>query len=516
MQQSTIVGVDIGTTSTKAVAFGLNGEVLFQQSVGYPILSEEAGQAEQDPEQVLEAVLKALEEVVEWLQDYSFKLEGVSFSSAMHSLIAMDASGNPLTRCIIWADTRSHICADSIKKSALGHKIYLQTGTPIHPMSPLAKLCWLRQEQPYVFERAAMFIGIKEYVLYQLFGEYKIDYSIASATGLFNIFELNWHADALQLAGVNASQLPTPVPTTHIFSGIKSRFASRLPIPAATPFIIGASDGCLANLASHGVRPGEAVVTIGTSGAVRTMANKPATDRQERLFSYILNEDHFVLGGAVNNGGVALRWFRDTFYTAETAEAIAKEQDIYELLNEVAETVPAGAEGLLFLPYLLGERAPVWDGAARACFIGANFNHTRPHFLRAVMEGVIFGVYSVVQALEQVAGPIPVIYANGGFAFSELWVQMLADISGKKVYLTETPEGSAFGAAIMGMFALKLIPSLEEADEMIRISKTFVPDAQLNQLYQRQYNVFKTLYPKLKDSFEELASIQYKQTEQEN
>ncbi|RIJ34078.1 gluconokinase [Pontibacter oryzae] len=505
MQQNSIIGVDIGTTSTKTVAFSLQGEVLFHQVVEYPIISREPGQAEQEPEQVYQAVRSTLRTVSAWLSEHNVKPLGVSFSSAMHSLILMDAVGEPISRCFIWADTRSRVCAESIKNSAVGHKIYLQTGTPVHPMSPLPKLCWLRQEQPELFKRAAKFIGIKEYVLFRLFGKYKVDYSVASAMGLFNIFEFVWHKDALEVAGINPEQLPEPVAPTYTFRGLSETDADFLQLDAATPFVVGASDGCLANLASHAVRPGEAVVTIGTSGAVRVMANQPATDIQERVFSYILNENHFVLGGAVNNGGVALRWFRDAFYAAESVEALAKDQDIYELLNDVAESVAPGAGGLLFLPYLLGERAPVWDGAARACFIGATFSHTRAHFLRAVMEGVIFGVNSVVQALEQTVGPVTNIYANGGFAFSELWVQMLSDVTGKQVRLTETPEGSAFGAAILGMYALKLLPSLEAAEEMIRISRTFKPNMANHQVYAKSYAVYEQLYPKLKDSFEQLA-----------
>lgn len=507
MQQDSIIGIDIGTTSTKTVAFSLQGEVLYQQLAEYPIISLEPGQAEQDPEQVYQAVRSTLHAVTGWLNAHNSRAVGVSFSSAMHSLILMDGAGAPISRCIIWADTRSHACAGSIKDSAVGHKIYLQTGTPVHPMSPLPKLCWLRQEQPELFKRATKFIGIKEYVLFRLFGKYKVDYSIASAMGLFNIFEFNWHQDALEVAGIKPEQLPDPVPPTYCFRGLSVADADFFGLDAAIPFVVGASDGCLANLASHAVRPGEAVVTIGTSGAVRVMANQPATDLQERVFSYILNEDHFVLGGAVNNGGVALRWFRDAFYTAESAEALAKDQDIYELLNDVAESVAPGAEGLLFLPYLLGERAPVWDGAARACFIGATFSHTRAHFLRAVMEGVIFGVNSVIQALEQTVGPVANIYANGGFAFSELWVQMLSDVTGKQVRLTETPEGSAFGAAIMGMYALKLLPTLEAAEDMIRVSRTFEPNMANHQVYAKSYAVFEKLYPKLKDSFEQLSEV---------
>ncbi len=502
-----MIGVDIGTTSTKTVAFNLEGEVLFQRSEEYPIISQEPGQAEQDPAMVLQAVLNTLSAVATWLDGQGYKVEGVSFSSAMHSLLLIDAAGNPLSNSYTWADSRSYKYADEIRNSSMGHKIYLQTGTPVHPMSPLVKLCWLRQEQPELFGQAERFIGIKEFVLHRLFGAYKVDYSVASATGLFHIFDFIWHEDALQVAGVRPEQLPEPVSPTYTFRGLQAADAALLHLPPDVPFVIGASDGCLANLASHAVRPGEAVVTIGTSGAVRMMASGPATDLQERVFSYILNEDHFVLGGAVNNGGVALRWFRDTFYPSETAEARLKDQDIYELLNEVAESIKPGADGLLFLPYLLGERAPIWDGAARACFIGAGYNHKRAHFLRAVMEGVIFSVNSVVQALEQTVGPVSSIYANGGFCFSELWVQMLADVTGKKVQLTETREGSAFGAAIMGMYALGLLPSLEAAESMIRVRRTLEPIPRNYETYAKSYAVFESLYPKLKDSFEQLGKV---------
>jgi gluconokinase len=506
MNQQAIIGMDIGTTSTKAVAFDLEGNMLFHHSIEYPIISIDPEHAEQDPEVVFKAVLDSLRLVVRQLEVGDYRLQGISFSSAMHSLIAMNAQGRPLTNCIIWADTRSKAYASSLKSSAKGHAIYLHTGTPLHPMSPLPKLCWLREHEPLVFKSAAKFIGIKEYVFFRLFGEYKVDYSIASATGLFNIFSLGWYPHSLEFAGITEAQLSEPVPATHIFSSLKPEYAVLLDVPPTTPFVIGASDGCLANLGSNAVRPGDAVVTIGTSGAVRVTAGEPATDRQERIFSYILTPDRFVLGGAVNNGGIVLRWFRDNFYKTETAIAQQEHIDPYELLNEKAATVPAGSNGLLFLPYLLGERSPIWDASARACFFGVQFNHTREHFLRALMEGVIFGVYSVGRALEQTVGPVSTIYANGGFARSELWVQMLADVFNKEVHITDTPEGSAFGAAIMGMHAIGLLDELEDAAGLIKVSRTFEPDPQTHTRYMQNYTLFEELYPRLKDTFDRLPS----------
>ncbi|MHA6248767.1 gluconokinase [Pontibacter sp. CAU 1760] len=501
MKQLSFLGMDIGTTSTKAVAFDLKGNQLYRAAEEYPLISTRAAFAEQDPEVVLQAVLDAFRVVAAQLNaSEEYTLAGVCFSSAMHSLIAVDAEGQPLTNCITWADTRSMEQAIALKESVIGHDIYLHTGTPLHPMSPLPKLRWLKEHEPAVFARAAKFIGIKEYVFYRLFGEFKIDYSIASSTGLFNIFDLKWHADSLEMAGITPERLSDPVAPTYTFRNMQAAYAELLGVPASLPFVIGASDGCLANLGAHAVEPGEAVVTIGTSGAVRVMADKPATDTKERIFSYILTPDRYVLGGAVNNGGVVLRWFRDNFYTTEAAVAIAEDKNFYELLNQKAAAVPAGAEGLVFLPYLLGERAPIWDPMARACFYGVHYNHTREHFLRALMEGVIFGVYSVGRALEQTVGAVSTIYANGGFSRSRLWVQMLADVFNVEVHLTDTHEGSALGAAIMGMYGLGHIADLEQAKAMVRIKETFLPDPLQHAKYMQSYAIFEALYPRLRGS----------------
>ncbi|MBC5772555.1 gluconokinase [Pontibacter sp. KCTC 32443] len=507
MQQETIIGVDIGTTSTKAVAFGVDGKLLFQYAVEYPIYSSQPGYAEQDPEQVFKAVLQTLQVIVEKIRQANYSLLGVSFSSAMHSLIVLDAADNLLTNCIIWADTRSNLQAEKLKQTETGYDIYLHTGTPIHPMSVLPKLIWLREQQPDLFAKAARFIGIKEYVWHKLFGEFIVDHSVASATGLFNIFHLTWHNPALQIAGISPQQLSKPVPATYCNYNLKPNYEEQLHLPENTPFIVGANDGCLANLGANAMDDGHLTITIGTSGAVRVMARQPATDRQQRIFSYILTPEHYVLGGAVNNGGVVLQWFRDTFYSSETATAKNHNEDPYALLCNDAATVPAGANGLLFLPYLFGERAPVWDASASACFVGMRFGHTRAHFVRALLEGITFNIYSVAKALEQVAGAVSKVYANGGFSRSALWVQLLADVFNKEVHLTETYESSAFGAAIVGLYALGKIDKLEDAAKLVTITKTYTPNPENHQRYQKNYKIFEELYTKLKDTFSQLDDL---------
>ena len=500
-----IIGLDIGTTSTKAIAFDVQGKVIASAYQGYPIQNPHPNYSEQNPDEVFRAVLQTLHKSISQLTPGS--LAGISFSSAMHSLIAVDAQGNPLTNCIIWADNRSQPQADALRATSQGLDIYHHTGTPIHPMSPLCKLIWFRQHQPGLLQQAYKFISIKEYVWYKLFGRFQVDYSVASATGLFNIYTQTWYEPALEAAGIISAQLSEPVSPLYWVSPQHVNFL-QLENLSSVPFIIGASDGCLANLGTGATIPGHAALTIGTSGAIRVTAPQPAADPHQRLFSYILSENQYVVGGPVNNGGIILRWFRDNFAAAEKAEALALGVDPYDILCEKAATVPAGSESLLFLPYLLGERAPIWDAQARGIFFGVGITHTRAHFLRAVFEGIVFGIYQVGQALTETTGPLDIIYANGGFARSPFWVQLVADIFNKKVIVAETFEGSAWGAAILGLQALQLIPDMAHVPTPSAHQQEYLPNPHHHAVYMQNFSIFEKLYPLLKDQMAIIDNLQ--------
>lgn len=503
-----LIGVDIGTSSAKAIAFDMNGNVLNKSNIGYPIINPHPSWSEQDPEEIFHAVLKTIRNVVSENHSKGNVLAGVSFSSAMHSLISVDEGGDYLTNCIIWADTRSKDYADKIKHSKEGHEIYMKSGTPIHPMSPLCKLAWMKDNMEDIFKRTFKFISIKEYVFYKLFGKYVVDYGLASATGLFNIYDLKWNEESLEVAGITEEKLSTPLPGTFIMKGINKDYADFMEIHSDTPFVLGGSDGCLANLGANAIKPGDAAVTIGTSGAIRIISDKPKNDESERIFSYILTEDHFVLGGPVNNGGIIFRWFRDNFSREELWAAEKLSIDPYELLTKEAEKVPAGSEGLIFLPYLLGERAPYWDANSKGVFFGINITHKREHFLRALLEGVIFGIYNVGKALQETTGSIDTIYATGGFVRSELWVQMLADVFNKKVAVAESYESSCLGAAVLGMKALGIIDRVEEVEKLVPISRIFEPDGKNHEIYMKTFEIYERLYGKLKDEFVNIGKLQ--------
>lgn len=250
------IGVDIGTTSTKAVVFDTAGKVAGHQTVGYPLHTPAPGVAEQDPDEIYAAVLASIHGAVAAAGVAAECIRCVGFASAMHSLIAVDADGRPLTPSITWADTRCAGWADKLLNELNGRDLYLRTGTPIHPMSPLCKLLWLRHDRPELFTAAQRFVGIKEFVFFRLFGQWCIDYSVASATGLFDLAALAWDAEALSVAGIDAGRLSRPVPPTHHLAGLAPSLAAELGVLPDTPFVIGANDGVLSNLGVNAVSPG--------------------------------------------------------------------------------------------------------------------------------------------------------------------------------------------------------------------------------------------------------------------
>lgn len=472
------VGIDVGTTTTKAVAFDKNGNVLSQYSSGYGMTHPHPNWSEQNPEEIYEAFQKSLGIIVPVsVADKSI----VSFSSAMHGLIAVDIEGKPLTNLLLWADNRATDLARQLKATDLGQELYHRTGIPIHPFSVFSKILWMKENEPEIFKKTHKFIGIKEYLWFRLFGEYTIDYSLASGSGLFNFRESNWDQLALETLGISEEQLPRLVSTTHIQKNL-----SNLNLPLVN-YVIGAGDGPLANLGSGAMKPGQMAFTMGTSGAVRMCVSEPYTDPKMRTFNFFLFENQYIIGGATNNGGIVLQWLEE--------QVLFSKNSIAKLIEE-AKKLEIGSENLLFLPYILGERAPVWNAEARGVFFGLSITHTQAHIVRAVMEGLILNMYSIGKILMEQQS-IHEICASGGFAKSDFWLQLVADIFQKKVVICETVEGSAWGAALLAMRALKM----KEAANNVAQGKVFMPNPAVAEKYQHLHQKFERLYEKLKDEF---------------
>lgn len=498
---SYFIGLDIGTGSTKALAIDdATKKIIAAEHVSYPTLTPKPYYSEQAPEIIWQAFIKCISRLVR----KHGNPKGIGLSSAMHSLIPIDKSGNPLMNMITWADARSADIAESIYHSPDAKKLYEETGMPIHAMSPLCKIIWLRENESALFNTAHKFISIKEYIWFKIFAVFEIDHSIASATGLFNIHTCLWNEPSLQLADISVDKLSVPVSTTHKKKIENNAVMELLGIPTPTEFVIGGSDGCLANLGSSAMFPGRAALTIGTSGAIRIASHTPCPNFGAMTFNYRLDENTFIAGGPINNGGAVWKWFIKNILAKE----LAQDEDYHEIIQSMSKE--PGANGLLFMPYLLGERAPVWNSKTSGVFFGITERHNQSHFTRAVIEGITMALYSVGKAVEDGAGYIEEIYVSGGFTKSPEWLQILADMFNKKIILGQTEDASAIGAAMM---AKRSVDKLSEYPAMTSVENvaTIIPSADAHKQYQRTFPLFKRLYENLKDDmkivFEQNTSL---------
>ncbi len=497
-----IIGADIGTTHIKAVIATEKGDVLNEYKLDYPTFHPSPGYHEQNADDIFKAVLQVLKQVCDSVTDKQ-NITCISFSAAMHSLLAVDKEGKPLTAMMTWADTRSNAYALQLKHTAQGNRIYKCTGTPLHPMLPLFKIAWIREQTPEIFTAAFKFISIKEYIFYHLFGEYVVDYSIASATGLFDILRRQWCDNALKFAGISSKHLSAPVSSESSFGVLKKQYRLQLGLPEHTFFLIGASDGCLANIGAGAVLPGELALTIGTSGAIRKLGDRPVMDTRQSLFNYVIDDKTFLTGGAINNGGIVLKWFISTFMDHSRTD----DENIAEMMEQAATIVP-GCDGLIFLPYLYGERAPIWDGSAKGVFLGISSLHTKAHFMRAVLEGICFSFLQIMKIIEKKGGPVDTIYANGGFIQSALWLQIMTDVLNKKIKVSYSGDASAMGAVFMAMRSIGEIKEWKDIKRHVKADTEFFPDATAHQSYIKNFAIYEHLYDKLKSDFVKIDLIQ--------
>ncbi|MBS1505617.1 MAG: gluconokinase [Bacteroidetes bacterium] len=467
-----LLAIDIGTTSAKGLLINTAGEVIASEQKFSDTVFPQPGFAEQNPQEILDGIVSILQ-----------KLSGhepvaICFSAAMHSLMATDEKGKALTPLMLWSDTRSIAQAKRLHDEHRAQRLYEITGTPVHPMSPLCKLLWLKENDPDTFAHAHKFISIKEYVLFHLTGEFVVDYSIASATGMFDLGRRCWADESLSLVGISAQRLSNPANGPKSLF-MKAEYAQMLNL-VGIPLILGASDGCLAQLGSQAMGDGDMSITIGTSGAVRMATKQRKPDALGRVFNYILDDHHFICGGATNSGTALLQWYSTHIDSSSTT-------DLHEFAERVKD-IPAGSEGLVMIPYLLGERAPLYQPEVKGAFLGITIQHTSRHFQRALLEGICFQLRWIAETVEEVCGPARSIYISGGFTRSAAWMQMLSDVLGKELILREENDASAIGAAQFG-FRTLAIPH----EFSVKTLRKFKPDSGLHSLYSASYLNYRRL-----------------------
>ena len=446
-QPRCVAGVDVGTTSVKVVIFDEAGREISRATENIELLHADDGRAEQQPNDVYSTVTSTLCKAVKAAHAEGYVVDKVGFSAAMHSMIAIDKDGSALTNAITWMDTRAKAVSEELWATPEGPQVYSRTGTPIHPMSPLVKLIWLRRAHADVFAAAAKFVSLKEWIWFQWFGEWCVDASMASATGLYNLRENDWDSEALALAGIDASKLSTLVPTTYVKSAVYEPLLQQSGIAPQTRFNIGASDGVLANLGVGAIDRERMVFTVGTSCAVRLGSSVPVTDVATRSFCYVLDQELFVVGGPSNSGGIVLDWLHNQLLNSEHLHSIEGLSDAIIAAEEVQ------TDELFCLPYVTGERAPLWNADAKAAFIGLQLHHTSVHLMRSAIEGIVFNAFWIASGLFQQLGKPKQLIASGRL-FENRWVlQLLADVFGLPVAYGDTVDASVVGATFLANIA---------------------------------------------------------------
>lgn len=487
--------IDIGTTTIKGIVYDERGFVVNESYRNSNIVKPESGFMEQEPDAIKWNLSSVLKELVSKIHVEKEEVGFISLSAYMHSLVAVDEDNNALTNVMLWNDRRSQEFVERAKKDGKGIEIYRETGTPVHPMSPLYKIIYLREKENEIFEKSKRFVGIKEIILHWMTGEWVVDQSIASATGMYNIHSRKWDEKALEYAGITEENLPKVFSTTHVMDELTEEFKNDLGLEKDIPIVLGASDGCLANLGSHGLNKGTAVSTVGTSGALRVVTDHPLIDENGAIFSYILSDELYVSGGAINNGGIFYEWIR-------------KNLNIDKHLDEVFEGLNPEdyGNGIVFLPFISGERAPYWDADLKGSALGLSHGHGSKDILIAAIRGVSFCLRDVFEVLLRATDTnVNEFYVNGGFTKSDVWVQTFCNIVDRPVFVTEQGDGPLFGAFLLGILAIGKIKSLDEAKDYFISGKEYLPIE--NYRRDKEFDIYKRAIVQNRSLLHELAKL---------
>lgn len=485
------VGLDLGTTGVRAVVFDGAAKQLGEATREYPLHTPRSGWAEQDADEVCDAALVCVRSAVRKARLRRPRV-ALGLSGTFHNVLPIDASNRPAGRALPWADTRASENAAWIKSNHDAGALYRRSGCPIHPMYLPAKLRWLGQHPAY---RSLM-----EELTLRLTGRWACSRSVASGTGMLNMEARDWDAELLSIGGVKRRQLGELVEPTDVVGHLTDEAARATGLDSASVVVAGAGDGVLSSLGAGTIGPGQATATIGTSGAVRLVADTPKVDREGRTWCYYLAEGRWVAGAAINNGGIAFRWAAEKLLRAGARA--------YERTYEWAEQVPPGSAGLLFLPFLTGERAPYWNADARGVLFGLAIDHDYRHVARATLEGICFRMRSIADALDEAAGPILEVRATGGYTRSPFWLQMAADVLGRTLVVPSVQEASALGAAELAMIGTGAVANLEATRQFVTTGAPIEPDVERGAIYGHTFDIWMRVYWKLTEEFAAIASLQ--------
>lgn len=504
---SWFLGIDLGTGSCKTIVVNQDAQVLSLGSGEYAASTLHRKWQEQDPRAVLNGMVCSVREAIERVEGLSGTCAGISVGGALHSLMALDGRGEPLTGIMTWATGRAVRQAEALHGACHTQDLYRQTGCPVHGMYPLYKVLWLRQERAEIYKKAAHFISAKEYVFAQLTGHHVVDHCMAAGSGFLNTHELRWNAASLELTGIAESKLSSICDPGEVFHVSNRELAARMGIPPDTPVVLGSADAVNSSLGAGAIFPWQATCMIGTSGALRIISPHPVLDEASRSWCYAIDRTHWLVGGAINNGGIAVSWLTDLLN--EALPNVPSDRKLsFDDLTSLAGRARIGAGGIICLPFFAGERSPNWNLHARGAFFGLALNHTAQDLARAILEGISFRFRSVYDVLHEIIGDMREIRTSGGFTRSPLWLQTVADVLNRELLVPVWGETSSLGAALWAMRGAETLSSTHDLEKLIPIANVCRPQPRNAEVYARLYGVYTDLYDAVSPCFERIIPFQ--------
>ena len=504
-----VVGVDVGTTGAKALLVDATGAVVARSVHEYPLHTPRPGWAEQDPHDWWRAAVAAIRDVLAASGARPEEVRGLGLSGQQHGSVFLDKDGQVLREAILWCDQRTQAQCDWIHDTVGFDRVVAETLNPVLTGFQAPKIVWLRDNEPELYEKLRMILLPKDYVRYRLTGEFATDVSDAAGTSLLNVGKRQWSEAMVRGLGLTMDMLPkvyeSPVASTAICQTASQEIGLRPGLPVAG----GGGDNACSAVGNGVIEESIVQVSVGTSGTVFSPMNEPKMDPKLRVHTFC----HAVPGqwhamGVMLMAGGSLRWFRDELCGEEKAEAARRAVDPYEVITEMAATAPIGSEGLIFLPYLTGERTPHADPNARGVFFGLGLRHTKAHMARAIMEGVCYGMRDSLEILREMELPISEVRNTGGGSRSPFWRQMQSDVFRSSLVAMAIDEGAAFGAALLGGVAGGVWPDVQAAcAATVRTKEPVRPNRKASAAYNKYYPTYRGLYRSLKRHFARVAGI---------
>jgi xylulokinase len=503
-----ILAHDLGTTGNKATLYDSDGVFVGSTFYAYSTQYVHPGWAEQDAHDWWTAVCTTTRGLLAQTGVAAHDVACITFSGQMMGTVPLDANARPLRHAIIWADTRSGEQAARLGERIGRDEIYRITGHRLSASYALHKIQWIRQHQPDIYTAAHAFMHAKDAVIARLTGQFVTEPSDASGMNLYDLARGEWSAAVLEASGLDAAKLPRIVRSTDVVGEVLRDVADEVGLPAGTPVVAGGGDGSCAAVGAGSVAENVMYGYVGSSSWIATTTRAPIFDPEQRTFTFgHVMPGFFMPTGTMQAAGASYQWMRDQLAPLEKQAAASLGVSAYELMNAVAAGSPAGARGLLYLPYLLGERSPRWNPDARAAFIGLTIRHTRADMLRAAMEGVAFNLRVIIDAFARQGASADAIRMIGGGVSGRFWAQIMADIFGRSVLrLRKLEEATSMGAAVVGGVGVGLFPDFRVAAQMNPVADQMAPEA--SPVYDTLYEAFNLAYDRLVPVFDLLAQAE--------